>query len=747
MVAVKVNWEEFLERHDLIWERLPAKWTEAPHFGNALIGSMLYIQNGNLVMQIFRDDVRDHRDDTYGWPAISRPKFGIGFFTLNIGSKILDGKWRLDLWNARLTGMLVTDKGDIHINHYVHADEMVIITELWTDDFNLNVSWDWKPIPAVTTRGDYPKDEKTREAFIEKYGESHRNKIKIYDYNPEGRLERRNDNNIWIQDMNAGGQYATAWKSTITKEKHHLHITSIANTYPDRKADVRALSEIESFNNANLEDIYKKHQKWWHSYYPQSFISLPDPRLEALYWNTIYRYGATARFGRNIVQCSGLWFQGSLWPYITTDYNIQAAHWALYAANRLEQSAELVELLHRNTDNLIKSVSPESWQTDSAYLGISVADDFYMPRDSDKRWANVVGNLPFAMHNAWWQYRYTMDDEMLKFKIFPLLKRAINLYLHMLEKGEDGKLHMPPTISPESGEAPDCNFDLALLRWGCKVLIWSCNRLQIDDPLRLRWQEVLDMLVDFQTDGEVFLMGRNTPQSPGHRHGSHMIMIYPLFVINIDKHKEQLNIMKQTVKNFNYEPKSMPAMISTFGSPAASAIGDGEEALHMLNVQEADLLPNGLWWQPPCIESTLSAANNIQTMLLQSWGDTIRIFPAVPDQWENVVFHDLRAEGAFLVSAERKLGKTQWIRVKSLKGEPCRLKTGMSGKISLNVNGKISEISPNMNDLYILDLYADEEAILYPSDQTSIAEITPIALENGCNCRYGLQVEKIEFKR
>ncbi|WJH36462.1 hypothetical protein N6H14_12245 [Paenibacillus sp. CC-CFT747] len=66
------------------------------------------------------------------------------------------------------------------------------------------------------------------------------------------------------------------------------------------------------------------------------------------------------------------------------------------------------------------------------------------------------------------------------------------------------------------------------------------------------------------------------------------------------------------------------------------------------------------------METPLSGAEAIHDMLLQSWGGTLRIFPAVPEEWQDAAFHDLRTEGAFLVSAMRKNGVTEWIRVKSL---------------------------------------------------------------------------------
>ena len=75
----------------------------------------------------------------------------------------------------------------------------------------------------------------------------------------------------------------------------------------------------------------------------------------------------------------------------------------------------------------------------------------------------------------------------------------------------------------------------------------------------------------------------------------------------------------------------------------------------------------------PTFESPIAATRAMLDMLIQSWGGTIRVFPAVPTTWKDAVFHNLRAAGGFLVSAQRQDGKTAWVRIKSLAGEPCRV--------------------------------------------------------------------------
>jgi hypothetical protein len=50
----------------------------------------------------------------------------------------------------------------------------------------------------------------------------------------------------------------------------------------------------------------------------------------------------------------------------------------------------------------------------------------------------------------------------------------------------------------------------------------------------------------------------------------------------------------------------------------------------------------------------------------------------VPSAWGDVTLHDFRTQGAFLVSAARTGGSAQFVRVRSLAGEPCKLKHSIS---------------------------------------------------------------------
>jgi alpha-L-fucosidase 2 len=73
-------------------------------------------------------------------------------------------------------------------------------------------------------------------------------------------------------------------------------------------------------------------------------------------------------------------------------------------------------------------------------------------------------------------------------------------------------------------------------------------------------------------------------------------------------------------------------------------------------------------YRPFTLEGNMAAASGLQEMLLQSYGGLIRIFPAIPKSWKNAGFYQLRAEGAFLVSAKKNDGDLIKVEILSEKG-------------------------------------------------------------------------------
>jgi len=86
-------------------------------------------------------------------------------------------------------------------------------------------------------------------------------------------------------------------------------------------------------------------------------------------------------------------------------------------------------------------------------------------------------------------------------------------------------------------------------------------------------------------------------------------------------------------------------------------------------------------YRPFTLEGNFAAAQAVHEMLLQSWGNVLRVFPAVPTSWADVSFRDLRAEGGFVVSAARKGGTTSEVSVRAASAASVSAARGASVRI------------------------------------------------------------------
>jgi len=253
------------------------------------------------------------------------------------------------------------------------------------------------------------------------------------------------------------------------------------------------------------------------------------------------------------------------------------------------------------------------------------------------------------------------------------------------------------------------------------------------------WKRIIENLTDYPVDERGYRLGSDKEAPADHQHMSHLMMIYPLYLENIENTSDK-DLLVKSLKNF--QPATMPKMGASQSSPAAAALGHGNLALQRMNdilyrdAAAEKLGKNGIYYlATPCIETSLSYNTCVQDMLLQSWGNKIRVFPALPESWKDLAFHNFRAEGAFLISAKRQGGKTLFVRIKSLAGEPCIIKPSIEG--IPRITGSCKSIDHIEGDWYRIGIKKGEEAILYAGMEKPDFRIEPLAMaadsrENPC---------------
>ena len=82
------------------------------------------------------------------------------------------------------------------------------------------------------------------------------------------------------------------------------------------------------------------------------------------------------------------------------------------------------------------------------------------------------------------------------------------------------------------------------------------------------------------------------------------------------------------------------------------------------------------------MDAIMGAVNAIQEMLLHTVRGTMCVFPAIPRAWrKSASFEAMRAEGAFLVSAEMKEGRYTKVEIFSEKGAELKLANNIAAEI------------------------------------------------------------------
>ncbi|MDR1485830.1 MAG: hypothetical protein LBT09_13540, partial [Planctomycetaceae bacterium] len=652
----EVDWRLFLSRQDAVWDKLPQKFDHGAFLGNGLLGTTIF-QDGKqqLRFEIGRSDVTDHRRDNARLP--------IGGLLLNTVGQIQSGKLRTDIWNAEVRGEIVTDKGTIKFRAFNHASEIVLNVDFDFSGDEKNAVARWEPKDAAVFR------DETKKANIKP------------NPNPEnGQLENVN---YCEQKRVAGGSFTTAWLlDKIDTDKKRLTLT-VADTFPVDQSRQVAFEVVKRVAKIPLADLEKSHRAWWHDYYPASFVSVPDSQIEGFYWNQIYKLASATRRDRMVIDLLGPWYRTTGWPRIWWNLNIQIAYSPVYTANRLELGESFTRFIDAKRNNFVKNAK-DIWKFDDCATVPHTTDYEGLRGDGTCAPSSYInpGDFTWALHLYWQQYRFSMDDSLVtdhkKHAFYPLLKQSVNLYLKLLKKGDDGKLHLPKMHSPEYGDDADNNYNLSLLRWACETLLYLNERYQFNDAASSEWERILQDLVAYPQDENGFRIGANVTFNRSHRHWSHLLMVWPLHILSIDQ-SENKELIEKSLRQWLTVGNA--SGINGWSLAAASAIyaylGDGDNALRCLRAHhnsKVSVMPNTQYIEgSPVIECSLVAAESLQEMLIQSWGGVIRIFPAVPAEWKDAAFQDLRAEGAFLVTAVRKDGKTSWVKVKSLAGELCRV--------------------------------------------------------------------------
>jgi hypothetical protein len=302
-------------------------------------------------------------------------------------------------------------------------------------------------------------------------------------------------------------------------------------------------------------------------------------------------------------------------------------------------------------------------------------------------------NASYVALNFIWQYQYTQDAGFLKDTAYPFLREVADFWEDYLRL-EDGR-YVIHNDSIHEGSGADLNplLSLGLVRTLFRNMIGMSADLGVDAERRGKWKDILDRLSAFplqERDGKVVFRYSEEGMAwcDGNTLGIHHI--FPAGAIGLDSDPKLLEISRDTISAMSrwHDNNGFSSWYT-----ACARVGHDPRTILARLREECDLrsYPSLILHYGGGGIENVAGFLAVNEMLMQSHEGVIRLFPVWPRELD-ARFGDLRAVGAFLVSADLRGGAVGGVRIRSEKGRDCTLLNPWPGRaVTLTRNGQPGE--------------------------------------------------------
>jgi len=494
---------------------------------------------------------------------------------------------------------------------------------------------------------------------------------------------------------------------------------------------------------ASMDVSDKGHKKWWAQFWKKSGIEIPDKMIENVYYFGNYFQASAARGNYPIpVQTQWYFEDTNKWHQdYHSNCDIEFSYYSCMPTNHLELFDSYANFFHR----ILPVVKRQTWATygwEGAKYPFSISTTGKELAGGTWRYETYV--TAWIAQVFWWYYEYSGDIAFLKQKGYEVIREVCIFYQNFLKKDADGRFYSFPCQVVEHNDmfpVKNTTIELAMVKELMQNGIEASKILNKDMKLREKWEEILNNLSAFPNNGKEFLSYEGASIEVSLHHPDVLSPIFPCGHINMDSNKPDLDIARTTLKNIFVRNRERNKYILPFEkipvwkdnlaygwiTIAAARLGMGKTARDYLLdlIILLELKENGLFTYVGKPENrgkrSMGSADTgtlfvfaVTQMFLQSHDRTIRVFPAIPDDWD-MRFYDLRARGAFLVSSEIKKGKVLFVKIKSEAGNRVVLKNPWPERYIKIANGK-NTVRKKYKRLICFDTLKNRKYTIFPAD-------------------------------
>lgn len=392
----------------------------------------------------------------------------------------------------------------------------------------------------------------------------------------------------------------------------------------------------------------------------------------------------------------------SVWAFAMMgdrEHAVKMAKWH-YKPDALKENVRIlfpetgpVELIYKERSKGLHTYL-DSYDPDAMAFGHEVSSEGYnITYPNTKHWdlqrhVDAFGASLFHIISL-----YYPDNEFLVNYTYPVMKGTAELWSSLARLDSlKNYYYLPPMLSVSENILEKSVLDAVLAaRWNLKMSAEYARELDIDKELQDKWMHIYDHLYIPQND-TIYLeyLGDDQSRSGGGYFGirAYMYFGFPVMEniadIDIDKARRSLDI----TWNRNKQGQGMITFITNWFALTEAYLGFGNNAFELSRLSTTVQDPSGvalyeaLDINPYFLTGYSSFILTQLSMLLQSYNDTIHVFPALPDEWKDIEFYDLPAQGGVKVSGIMRSGKVSRISFKQDGKEVLKLDRSVSVRIN-----------------------------------------------------------------
>lgn len=476
----------------------------------------------------------------------------------------------------------------------------------------------------------------------------------------------------------------------------------------------RCMHDLEKAEKISFEQARKRHIEDYEQYFDRMELQvsfgedgaeLPtDERIRSFYqdgtdvglYELFFHYGrylmiSSSRPGTQATNLQGIWNAQMRAPWssnYTININTQMNYWPAEPCGFSD--------LHEPLFDMIGELGVTGSRTAEKLYG---AGGFTVHHNTDIwRFSTPVGRKGketaryafWPMAAGWFcrhlyeHYEYTLDENFLREKAYPLLKAAAQFYLDVLVENRDGELVFAPSTSPENcywkegyyGAVTESTaMTQAIIREVFEECLSSAEILGESgewlENIRLKKGKLKDYAIG--KDGRILEWNESVEESEiQHRHISHLYALYPGMRITWEDTPELAEACR---KSLEARCDVGTGWSLSWKVNAWARLGDGDHALKLFREQLRFVMPEGSGKNnsymrgggvypnlfdahPPFqIDGNFGTVSGVAEMFLQSTKEEIQLIPALPQKFHKSVVRGLCARGRVKVDLDIADGK------------------------------------------------------------------------------------------